>query len=551
MLGFLAGLGLQIFAGHQTTRILGPDHIAASSERVYVHADGHMFVLGDEGETVRHLKPEDLQLAGSVIDLRMMPDGRLLIAERVPARIRLCDTESWLCSEGGIPLAETLSNQYKVLPDTSGKYLYITDSTRGGDLYIVDLAAGSIDPLLSDTFSYANDIQYGPGGNLVVADSYNHRIVNVRVQSDSAVLDRVLFDTQNEAVKEERNWPMMMQALGDGLWAVSQPAATGGKADILIYRDENAAPRRLELDEGLDVTDLAMIGDQFLVCDMLGFALYTLDIESGHHSPWGDQIINAWFEKQQVKRDTYQGWVDLGLMLMVVCAPIMLITGYLGTSRDNRPGLFGHKGAPKLMPSDDAPPVLSSIYWLRRNPKMDCLFRWMKPIMTALVAVMLLTMAYLLRLLYEVEPERISEILIVFLVFAGVMAGMLPLMYINMDMVRGQLGTDGNRIFVRLPDGEQGSAMPGQVIYTKHFIHFGRHTISIGSRKNQALYEEGEVETYIAPLLKHARKVNIFGLLAQQLQDGEYGQIYTWFYVFGAIAAVIYLEFGDKLKALQ
>lgn len=338
--------------------------------------------------------------------------------------------------------------------------------------------------------------------------------------------------------------------LNGGDWAVSQPTATGGQADILIYGDDSA-PRRLPLAEGLDPTDITLVNGRLLSSDILDFSLYTIDIESGQTSPWGDQVINDWLHQQRLERDGYQDWVDLGLALMLACVPFMLLAGYLGTSREKRKAAFSPKGAPALIPTDAASPSLSSTHWLKRNPKLDRLFRWMMPVMTVLVVVMLLTMAYLLNALSEVEPERFTEILTIFLVFAGVMVGMLPLMYINMDMVRGQLGTDGKRIFVRFPGGGQGTATPAQIVYTKQFIHFGTHTVSIGNRKNQALYEEGEIETYIAPLLKHGRKVNIFGLFAQQIKDGEYGQIYTWLYVFGAIAAVIYLEFGDKLKSLQ
>lgn len=552
MIGFLAGLGIRIFAGHQTTLILGPDHMAASTEQVFVHANGHLFVLTNEGVTLKHLRPSELQLTGHVIDLRIMPDGRLLIAERVPARIRLCDPEPWKCSEVKAALAEILSNQFKVLPDAQGQSLYITDSTRGGGLYQVDISDGNIRPLLLGELSYANDIQRGPEGELWIADSYHRRVVTIRLDGENVDLPQLRFNTENEATKGERSWPMMLQVLGDGSWAVTQPTATGGPADILIYQVETLMPRRLTLAEGLDPTDLAIVNGQLLASDILGIGLYTLDTESGIHTPWGDQVINDWFKQQRFAHERYQGWVDLGLVLMLACAPFMLIAGYLGTSREKRNGVFSPKGAPALIASEDAPPVLSSIHWLKRNPKMDRLFRWMVPVMTVLVAMMLLTMGYLLFEFKEkFDPAQFVEIQTVFLIFAGIMGGMVPMMYINIDMLRGQLGTDGKRIFVRYQDGRNDSSTPKQIVYTKNFIHFGTHTISIGSRRNQALYEEGEVETYIAPLLRQGRKTGLLGLFAQQIEDGEYSQIYTWLYVFGAVAAVLYLEFSDKLQSLQ
>ena len=549
MLGFLAGLGLRIFAGHQSNLFLGPDHMVASPEQVYVHANGHLFVLTGDGNSVRHLGPDELQLIGQVIDLRIMPDGRVLIAEQVPARIRLCDPESWVCSEVMAPLAETLSSQFKVLPDASGAQLYITDSIKNGRLYKLDISTGSIEPILTDVLSYPNDIQRGPEGELWIADSYNRRVVNVRVDTNSAELTRVRFNTQNSVALGDRTWPMMLQSLGGGEWAVTQPPDTGGRADLLIYQDGKTLPRRLPLAAELDPTDIVIANGRLLVSDIFGFAVYTLDTESGQHARWGDPLLNDWFSEQQGHREYYQGLVDIGLLLMLVCVPFMLIAAYLGTNRENRKSLFSSEGTPALIPSDDPPPSLSAIHWLNRNKKMDLLFRWMMPVMVMLIVLMLVVLGFLLPELTEnIDAKQITKTWTVIMIFGGLMVGTIPLMYININMVRGQLGTDGQHIFVRYPGGDQDSALPMQIVFTKQVIHFGKHTISIGTRKNQALYEDGEIETYIAPLLKHARKVGIFGLFTQQLDDGEYGQVYTWLYIFGAIAAVIYLEFSDKLN---
>ena len=42
----------------------------------------------------------------------------------------------------------------------------------------------------------------------------------------------------------------------------------------------------------------------------------------------------------------------------------------------------------------------------------------------------------------------------------------------------------------RYPGGGQESAPVTQIIYTRQLIHFGPNTVSIGNRKNQALYED-------------------------------------------------------------
>ena len=119
MLGFVAGLGLRIYGSSQTSHYIGPGHMAAGGGRVYVSANGHLFVLTDIGDTLLHMTPEQLGMQGDITDLRVMPDGRMLIAERRPARIRLCNTANWSCRAVKAPIARTLTNHFKVLQWTA------------------------------------------------------------------------------------------------------------------------------------------------------------------------------------------------------------------------------------------------------------------------------------------------------------------------------------------------------------------------------------------------------------------------------------------------
>ena len=545
MLGFLAGLGLRIIGGDQTTRYTGPDHMTASTENVFVHAAGHLWVLTHLGDAVLRLAPERLQLEGEVIDLRIMPDGQLLIAERQPARISLCDTATWNCKPTRLELKNILKRQFKVLPAADGNTLYITDSTRGGALYRADLNTGTVKPILEKELSYANDLQIDSDGLLWVADSKNRRIVHLKLDGDRAAATGIPYTTQNKAAQKGRTWPMMLQPMADGEWAVTQPTDTGGRADILIYnKNPQREIYRLPLDASLDPTDLTIANGWLLASDIEGYALYTLDPRDGSHLPWGDATINDWLKLQRVERDRYQSWVSGGLVIMIFCAPFMLIAGYYATPHDQRKQVFDIKAGPMLTRSDAQLPPLNGTYWLKRNKKMDLLFRFLPPVMVALVVLALGGMGYLGYELWDtLEEESRDKFKSLYLIISVVMIGMLPMIYLNIPMLRGQLGTDGHRIYVRYPNGSQGSAPLSKLAFGKLLLHFGRHTVSVGAQKRQALYEPGEVEKYIWPLLKDAKKVGAFGLLARQLAAGEIGPIYTWLYVFGVIGTVIYLEF--------
>jgi len=548
MLGFLAGLGLRIVGGDRTTHYTGPDHMTASAENIFVHAAGHLWVLTHLGDSVLHLTPERLQLEGEVIDLRVMPDGRLLIAERQPARISLCDTATWICQPTKLELKKILKRQFKVAPAADGHTLFITDSTRGGALYRADLTSGRVKPILENELSYANDIQIDSDGLLWIADSKNRRIVRLSVDGDKASITGIPYTTQNKAAQKTRTWPMMLQPMADGEWAVTQPTDAGGRADILIYnKDLQREIYRLALDASLGPTDLTLANGWLLASDIEGYSLYTLDPRDSSNLPWGDATINDWLKLQRAERDKYEGWVSGGLIIMILCAPFMLVAGYYATPHNKRKNLFDIKAGPMLTRSDAALPPLSGTYWLKRNKKMDLLFRFLAPAMTVLVIGILGGMGYLIYQGSEdLAPERLEKLMTVYFLLSLVLIGLLPMLYLNIGIVRGQLGTDGQRIYVRYPNGSQGSAPLNKLVFGKLLLHFGRHTVSVGAQKRQALYEPGEVEHYIWPLLKDAKKVGAFGLLARQLAAGEIGPIYTWFYVFGMIGATIYLEFFIK-----
>jgi hypothetical protein len=543
MLGFVAGLGLRIYGSSQTSHYIGPGHMAAGGGRVYVSANGHLFVLTDIGDTLLHMTPEQLGMQGDITDLRIMPDGRMLIAERRPARIRLCNTANWSCRAVKGPVARTLTNHFKVLPAADGKTLYITDSTRKGALYQLNIATGSLRPILQGVLSDANDIQWSADGLLWVADSGHHRIVQLKLAGNRARLTGFPFSAKNRASYENRTWPMMLQSLPGGEWAVTQPTSHGGQADILIYKDAQTPERRLPLNNDIDPTDLVVANGWLVASDTEGYALYSIDTSSGTARRWGDQKINQWLNYQESQHKLFERWVNGGLVIMILTAPIMLLAGYLGTPKSQRDALLHAGRITRLQASAAELQPMSETYWLKRRIKMDRLVKFLAPAITVLLVLLLVAMGYVLNLVSDtVPPEKKAELFNVFLGVVVVTIGLLPVVFLNMRMARGQLGTDGLRVFVRYPNGEVTSSPANQVVYSANLLRFGRTTVSVGARQGQALYEPGELETYIAPLLREGRKINVFGMAWRQVVAGEPGPIYTYLYLIVIISLAIYLK---------
>jgi hypothetical protein len=86
----LASLVLRFWASDRAWQKLGPTHVAAAEGQVYLFAGDELFHLSFEGELLGTYAGEITGLEDDPIDLRLNPDGRLLIAEQQPARIPAC-----------------------------------------------------------------------------------------------------------------------------------------------------------------------------------------------------------------------------------------------------------------------------------------------------------------------------------------------------------------------------------------------------------------------------------------------------------------------------
>jgi len=545
LIGFVAGLGFRIYGSTQTANYLGPDHLAVGNGKVYLSVSGDMFVLTDIGDTLLQLTSRQLDLKGSITDLEMMPDGRLLIAERRPARIRLCSTDTWQCQEVKFPkpLERTLENHFKVLPDPDGNTLYVSDDSRKGPLYKIGIAEGQIKPVLKGVLRNAGDLKWGPDGLMWVADSGHQRIVQLKLTDKGPGLTGFPFSAKNRASFENRTWPVVLQMLPGGEWAVTQTSEHGGQADILIYKDAQTPERRLALDDSVDPTDLAVANGWLVASDYKDYRLFSIDTDSGAAQNWGDAKITNWLANQKREHIKFERWVDGGLVVMVLTAPFMLLAGYFGTPKSDREKLAQAGRIVRLQPSDKEVPPLSSIYWLKRRHKTELFLRFLGPLYVTVMVLILSALGYALyQLSGNVSPDKQSKLIYLFLILLAATVGSLPVVFLNLRIVRGQLGTDGQRIFVRYPGGTQASAPANKIVYAANMLRFGRNTVSVGARQRQALYEPGELETYISPLLRHGKKVGVFGLAWRQIVGGEPGPIYTYIYFIALIGLAIYVK---------
>ena len=182
------------------------------------------------------------------------------------------------------------------------------------------------------------------------------------------------------------------------------------------------------------------------------------------------------------------------------------------------PGVLDMEAAPQAVPG------VSGIYWLNRNPKIDRSLKLLEILGFSLIIMMLiggLALYGWMRVQAGVNPdgelqEKLTVLGYVFLLSGLLMAALVPLLWQSMKAMKRRLGTDGKQIFIRLTDGREIAVPPAELAFTNQAIFYQKYSMPLQTGKRQNLYADGEVETWIAPLLREAEKLSPFEGLKHQ-----------------------------------
>lgn len=528
LLLFIAALGARIWASNQSSHFAGPTHLAVGNGRVYVHVDGQLYVLSMSGKSLDRVPVEQLGLHDAPIDLRVLSDGRLLVAGQRPARLRLCDPVRWQCTSVGT-LAGKLRAQFKVAVDEARNRLLLAgfDST---EIWLLPLTADAGEAKTLDAsgvLNNPNDIAVDANGRIWVADSGNHRVVALE-EGEQAVREvGVSFSARNTLARPGRDWPMMLALASDGNWWVTQPSAFGkGGADLLVYHPTNGIQARIALPEDADPTDVASFGNVMLVTDAARFEIHSVDVQSHRSEPFGDEQFRKTMREAGERRAWYQDTMVHSLTAMIVFGVLMIGAAVWATPKGKR---FTPPSVTPLARTDVRPPMLHQTHWLKREPKADRFLRWlplMTYVFTLLPLVGLVGLFFLLdgNLVSESVNDRLKEAaeLKKVIIFSVVVLGGLPLvMAVGVRNLKAHLGTDGHRLFVKYDDGRRAAFNPEQLVYSGRQIAAGHCFFAVQLGNGRPLYAKGEVETFIAPLLSRAKELSMSAMLRYQLAQRE------------------------------
>lgn len=515
LLLLLVSLAARFWAGEQVYRFIGPTHIAAGSGQVWIFVSGQLFRLSPEGESVGVYPSSQTGLEGDPIDLKVMTDGRLLLAEQQPARIRLCDPGTWECEPILAAVSPGIKRQFKIIPGKQSGAWLLTDAA-GDTLWQMQQSATEPRALLpAGTLAGPNDLVFDNNDGLWVADTDHRRIAELVTGDDGGYIPGREHSAVNELTVDQRWYPMMLAVTSDQrLWVAQAADFSKPWSDLVVYDPEGGAQALINLPEGAYATDVAVLDDQVLVTDLEQFAVYRIDPGSLAVNRFGDESFRRSLGDIQQSRLEYDRLGTWALVSLVACGALMILFAILATPKGKR----WTKPPPAFDPESVSGevPKTRRVHWLERNPKIERNMKWGERVFHASLIGLVLSILVVYALLnFQAGQDPDSDAAVkadelgIILLLGGVMLALLvPVVRLSVNMVNRKLGTDGRRLYIRLEDGRELAVNPSDLLYTNRAILYRRYMFPLMGGKGQPLYQPGELDTWLAPLLRESRRVS-------------------------------------------
>lgn len=533
LLLFLGALGVRVWLSGEASTATGPDHIAATAERVYLHVNGEVLVLGQDGARLARASLRQLGFGDTPIDLRVFRDGRVLIAGQRPTLLRVCGPLLGDCTSIGEEIAPKLTAQYKVAIDEERNRLLLVDFASG-ELWVQSIAGGAPQALrTTELLDRPNDIALSEGGQVWIADSGHHRLAALELSEQGV---RVVYElsARHDIGTRGRDWPMMLAPAPSGEWWVVQPDGHARGADLLIYDVGAGASAQVALPADAYPTDIAAFGADMLVTDMDRFTVYRVDMRTRQVGEFGDAAFRDDLRRAASRKAEYRAWSNFALYGMFGLGAAMVLAAIVATPKGKR--FTAPAVAKPLAASTAAPPTPGTLRWLARDARAERMLRWAQPVTVLHVLLVLGALVWVAygfgaKLDTPEKREALNEFYTLTYVLMVFLGGMPVISHYAVRTLRAQLGSDGHRLFVRTMDGRTSSLLPEQLVYSSRMIAHKNRLYAVHFGNRRPLYMAGEIETHIAPLLARARKLSPWQMYWYLLGHREPGTVATTIYI--------------------
>ncbi len=123
-------------------------------------------------------------------------------------------------------------------------------------------------------------------------------------------------------------------------------------------------------------------------------------------------------------------------------------------------------------------------------------------------------------------------------------AAFIPMIHFAAGVLRRRIGVDGERIHLEFEDGRRTAVAPKGLAWNDRAIFYGRHTFPMQTGRRNRLYEEGEVQTWLAPMLQPARKLSEWQAMRHQWRHRDRVLMATLGAILFLMLIAVLLEFG-------
>ncbi|MEJ8566285.1 hypothetical protein [Elongatibacter sediminis] len=542
----LLSLGGRFRSSEMAAASVGPTHIAAGGEVVYVHAAGSLYRLDSTGALLDRIPLQALGVDSDPIDLRVLPDGRLLVATQRPAAIRVCQwvepAGDSVCETLPIPRSARPERQFKVLADPALKPSpadFILTDARGDDVLGWNRSGAVVSLLPPGTLAGPNDLAAGPGGTLWIADTDHRRIVELVADGEGGWKTGREHGAVHAWMREARHFPMMLAAgPGGQLWVTQASEFSDGRADLVTFDPERGATGRIDLPGSLFATDVAAIDGQILVTDLDTFRVFRVDALTRHVGFFGDGDFTAAMDDLRAGRARYLRLSTWSLVAVVLCAALMIAAAVAATPKGQR-----LTPAPVALDVEAAPesaPEVRGVHWLPREPRFERSLVWLKWSGVSAAVLMVTVLAalwFMTRSLTDSVPGADDLLQGEFTKFVGLGVAFVSIaLFASHQAGRAlalRLGSDGRRLHFRLHDGRDLAAAPSDLVWTGRAILYRGFRVPLQGpgAKGARIYPEGELENWVAPLLRDVDRISEWEALKRQWRAGQAGWVWLVFAV--------------------
>ncbi len=543
----LASLGLRFWATHAMLNSAGPTHIAAHEQRVLIHANDFLYELSADGHMAASHGPGLTGLDGDLIDLRILDNGQVLLAQQRPARLRACDLETWVCIKIDASLEGVIDRQFKIVSvigtgtdsstdsstdsgpassvnigggDMPGEWL-LTDA-RGDALWQASsVNSGPVALLQSGELAGPNDLAIDDHGNVWIVDTNHRRIVEWQTIRGAALRAGRQHSTVNALTRDERHFPMMLAADGQGRWWLIQASEfSDGKADVVIYDPDAGPVSRVELPGSVYPTDLARSEGRMLISDLESFVVLAVDENSLQAERFGDEPFLSAMAEFEVRRKNLEGITVSSLVGLIVFAMLMIGAGIYATPKGRR--ITPPPSAMDFDATAEFTPATAGIHWLAKNPALQRAVRVLA-VINFILPVLVVAGGVLLVALFrdQISMEMSSRLIILPLALVVPLVSVFLAIRHVQQLWRNQLGSDGKHIWVRLHDGRSLNIQPRDAAHNGRAVFYRNYMLPLAGGKGQAIYVDGEVDTWLTPLLREATTYTVAQALAHRWRYRE------------------------------